>query len=160
MNHADSLSLSLIPKTFCIGIYPINNIVIVSGEQWRNSAICIHISILPLIPLCPGWHITLSRVPCVYNKFLLVICFKYSIVYMTFPKSLTIPSPWQPWVCFLSLWVSFCFVSKFICIILDSTHKGCHMIFLLCVTYFTQYTLSRSIYVAANGLISFFLMAG
>ena len=39
---------------------------------------------------------------------------------MTFPKSLTVPSPRQPWVRFLSLWISFCFESKFICIISSS----------------------------------------
>ena len=39
---------------------------------------------------------------------------------MTFPNSLAVPAlllPWQPQVHFLSLWISFCFVSKFICII-------------------------------------------
>ena len=35
---------------FYIGIQPINNIVIVSGEHQRDSAICIHVSILPLTP--------------------------------------------------------------------------------------------------------------
>ena len=33
------------------------------------------------------------------------------------------------------------------------------MIFVfLCLTYFTQYTISRSIHVAADGIIAFFLM--
>ena len=32
---------------FCIGIQPTNKVVIVSGEQYRNSAIHKHISILP-----------------------------------------------------------------------------------------------------------------
>ena len=31
-----------------------------------------------------------------YSRSLLVIHFKCSSVYMTFPNSLTIPSPWQP----------------------------------------------------------------
>ena len=38
--------------------------MIVSSEQQRNSAIPIHVSILPKLPSHPGWHITLSRVPC------------------------------------------------------------------------------------------------
>ena len=42
---------------FCIGIYPINNVVIVSGGQRRNSATHKHVSILPQIPLP-------SRLPC------------------------------------------------------------------------------------------------
>ena len=37
----------LTPKAFCIGVYPVNNIVIISGEQWRESAIHICVSILP-----------------------------------------------------------------------------------------------------------------
>ena len=42
---------------------------------------------------------------------------------------------------------------------LDSTYKECHMIFLrLCLTCITQYD-TQFIHVAANGLISFFLMA-
>ena len=41
-----------------------------------------------------------------YNRSLLVIHFKYSSVYVTFLKSLTVSSPRQPWVHFLSLWVS------------------------------------------------------
>lgn len=40
---------------FCVVMYLINN-VIVSGEQWRDSAIHIHVSILPQISL-------LSRLP-------------------------------------------------------------------------------------------------
>ena len=34
-------------KTFCIGVYSFNNVVIVSGEQRRDSTIHIHVSILP-----------------------------------------------------------------------------------------------------------------
>ena len=37
----------LTPKTFCTGVQPISNVVIVSGEQGRDSAIDIHVSILP-----------------------------------------------------------------------------------------------------------------
>ena len=43
----------------------IYNAVIVSGEQWRDSATHIHVSILPQTPhLSPGCHITLNRVLC------------------------------------------------------------------------------------------------
>ena len=31
---------------FCIGVYPVNNVVIVSDEQQRDSAIHIHVSTL------------------------------------------------------------------------------------------------------------------
>ena len=39
-------------------------VITVSGEQRRDSAIHIHVSMLPQTPLCPGCHVTLSRVPC------------------------------------------------------------------------------------------------
>ena len=40
----------------------------------------------------PGWCTALSRFHVLYNMFLLVIHYKYSSVYMTLPKSLTVPS--------------------------------------------------------------------
>ena len=74
------------------------NIVLVSGDQWRDSVIYTQFS--PKFHSHPGCHITLSRVPSAYNSFLLVIHFKYSSVYMSIPNSLTIlsphTSPWQP----------------------------------------------------------------
>ena len=36
---------------FYIGVYPINNVVTVSGAQQSDSAIRIHVSILPQTPL-------------------------------------------------------------------------------------------------------------
>ena len=39
-------------------------VMIVSGKQQRDLVIHIHVSILPQNPFHPGWHITLSRVPC------------------------------------------------------------------------------------------------
>ena len=36
---------------FCIGVQLINNVVIVSSRKQRDSAMCIHIPILPQIPL-------------------------------------------------------------------------------------------------------------
>ena len=35
----------------CIGVYPINNVVRVSSEQQRDSAMNLHVSILPQTPL-------------------------------------------------------------------------------------------------------------
>ena len=70
---------SLLNLLFCVGVWPVNNIVIVSGEQGRDSAI--HISMYrfwPKLPSYPGCHITLSRVPVLYARALLVIHFKYS----------------------------------------------------------------------------------
>ena len=42
----------------------INSVVIVSGEQWRNSVIHICVSILPQTPSHTGHHTILSRVQC------------------------------------------------------------------------------------------------
>ena len=49
---------------FFFGVLPMNNVVIVSGEQGRDSAIHIRVSILLLTPLPSRLSITLSRVPC------------------------------------------------------------------------------------------------
>ena len=44
---------------------PINSVVVVLGEQQRDSAIHIHVSfLLPPNPSHPGCHITSSRAPC------------------------------------------------------------------------------------------------
>ena len=40
----------LTPKTCCIGVWPINKIVIFSSEQRRDSVIHIHVSIPPQTP--------------------------------------------------------------------------------------------------------------
>ena len=71
-----------------------------------------------------------------------------------------LPPPTFPFgnhACFLCLWVYFWFVNKFICIILlDSTYKWYRMLFvILCLTSLSM-IISRSIHVAANGIISLF----
>ena len=66
---------------FCIGVYLINNVVMVSGEQRRDSAI--HVSILPRrLSHWTEFHVLNSRS-------LLVIHFKYSSVYMSIQNSQT-----------------------------------------------------------------------
>ena len=59
-----------------------------------------YVSTLPQIPPHPGCHMTLNRVPWAVCRSLLVIHFKDSNMYMTFPKSLTILFPRQPQVHF------------------------------------------------------------
>ena len=52
-------------KPLCIGVQMIYNAVIASGEQRRDSATHIHVSVLPQTPhFSPGCHTTLNRVPC------------------------------------------------------------------------------------------------
>ena len=53
-----------VPDFLNVGAHPINNVVVVSGGQRRDSATHTHVSILPKLPSYPGWHLTLSRVPC------------------------------------------------------------------------------------------------
>ena len=65
-----------------------------------------------------------------------------------------------PQVQFQNLWVCFCFVNQFSCIIsLDSTYKWDHRISVFICFTSVSVTKSRSISVAANGIISFFFMA-
>ena len=55
-----------------------------------------------------------------YSRFLLVICFIHSTVYMQIPISQSIPLfflPWYPYICFLHLCLYFCFANKFIYIV-------------------------------------------
>ena len=49
---------------FCVGVETINNVEVILGEQQRDLAIQIQVSILPQAPSPPGSHITLDRVPC------------------------------------------------------------------------------------------------
>ena len=106
--------------------------MIVSTEQWRDSAIPTHVSISPKFPSHPGSHIMLTELRLPYSRSLLVIHLKYSSVHVhcklphcPFPSFSPHPTP-QPQICSLRLWVFFfCFVNKFICIMLYFTYKGC-----------------------------------
>ena len=63
------------------------------------------------------WH--WAEFPVLYGRSLLGVHVKCSCLYMSIPNSLTIPCPILPagnHKLLLSLWVCFCFVSKFICI--------------------------------------------
>ena len=90
----DSFYFFSLNLLFCVRIYLINHVVVISGEQWRDSAIHIHVSILPQTPLLSRLaHNSWAEFHVLCNRSLLVIHFKCSSVYMTFPKSLTIPFP-------------------------------------------------------------------
>lgn len=87
----DFLKLSLF--LFCTGVYPVNNVAIVSGGQQRDSAPCgIHAVVLLQTPVpsgCPHGH---RQVPVLDNESLLLLQFKHGSVYMSTPSSLGIPS--------------------------------------------------------------------
>ena len=67
--------------------------LIVSGEQWRDSAIHTHVSIPPQITSHPGCHITLSRVPCAEQQVLVGYPFKIQQCRHVHPKLPNYPSP-------------------------------------------------------------------
>ena len=56
-------SFYLLNFLFCIAVQLINNVVIVSDEQQRDSAINIHVSILPQTPLPSRLPHNMNRVP-------------------------------------------------------------------------------------------------
>ena len=70
-----------------------SNVVVVSSEQQRDSAIHIHVSILPKTSLPSRLSHNTEPSSMLYNRSLLVIHFKYSSVSMSIPNSLTVPSP-------------------------------------------------------------------
>ena len=75
-------------------------VVILSGEQQRDSAIHIHVSILPQpqLPFIQAATYHWAELHMLYSRSLLVIHFKYSSGYKSIPNSLTIPSPYpSPW---------------------------------------------------------------
>ena len=66
----------------------------ISGGQQRNSAIHIHVSILPQTPLPSRLSRNIEQSSMSYtSRTLLLIHFKCSSVYMSISNSLTIPSP-------------------------------------------------------------------
>ena len=67
---------------FCIGVYPVNNVVIILGEQRRNSAIHVHASILPQTPLPCRLPHNIEQSPVLYSRSLLVILFFFLLFYL------------------------------------------------------------------------------
>ena len=76
---------------FCVGVQLINNVVIVSDEQ--DSAVHMHISMLPQTLFPSRLPHSLKQSHVLYNRSLLDVHFKYSSVYLSIPNSLSIPSP-------------------------------------------------------------------
>ena len=70
----------------------INNVVVFSGEHQRDSAIHVHVSILARTSLPSRLLLNTEQFHVLYNRSLVAIHFKYSSVYMSILKSLTISS--------------------------------------------------------------------
>ena len=63
-------------------------------------------------------------------------------------------------VCFLHLWLSFCFVNRFICTVsLESTYKQYNVIFVFLWLTSLSMKITRFFHITANGFILFFYMA-
>ena len=109
-----------------------------------------------------GHYRMLSRVPYAYNRFLLVIHFIYSSVYMSIPVSQITPPPYPLVIitCFLCLWLYFCPVNKLICTHFYIPVIGDIMWYISFCVWLTSFSMivSRSTHVAANGLILFLSM--
>ena len=58
---------------FVLEYKPANNVVRVSGEQWRDSAIFIHVSILPQTPLPSRLPHNIEQFHVLYSRSLLSI---------------------------------------------------------------------------------------
>ena len=95
-----------------------NDVVIVSGEQWRDSAICIHVFILCHTPLPSSLLHSLEQnsmcytvVPCWLSILNIAVCTRpFKLPNYSFPD----PSRQQP--CLFSKSVSLFLFHKFICI--------------------------------------------
>ena len=118
---------------FYIEVYPINNVMIVSGEQWRDSAMHIYVSILPqtLLPyrllynseqssLCctigPFWLPILNIAECVYDHLRLI--FKTVVLVLCLVKPISGLA--QGW--YLSIY--FCFFTS---VMLQGLLGGCNL---------------------------------
>ena len=100
---------------FCIGVKSVNNVAIDSGEQWRDSAVHIHVSILPQTPLPSSLShnteqgsLCYTVSPCWLPILTIAVC--------TWPSQapwLSLP-PGNHKLFLFSLWVPFCFISSFV----------------------------------------------
>ena len=85
----------------------------------------IHISLFKFFSHSGYYRILNSISSAIHCRYLLIIYFKYSSVYMSIPNPqsvLRILPPLKPQVCSLSLWISFWFVNRFIWVIFQILH--------------------------------------
>ena len=125
---------------FRIRVYPVNNVVVVSGEQWRDSAIHIHVSILPQplflqfffpVPLTfifsSGTQILKLLV--LSHRFLKLFSF-----YFQFFKFCS-----SDWTLPIDLYLNSLALSLFISILLlDSSSEGCFVVVIVFVFFSSQ----------------------
>ena len=128
------------------------------GLLWKFLKIRQHWSLPYQLPFL-NWSI--ADLQCCVNfcDKLLFIPSACSGLHLLTPNSQSIPPlpPWQPQVCSLCLWVCFCLIDRFICVRFHI--QGISYSICLSLSDFISMIISRSIHVAANGIISFFLMA-
>ena len=133
VKYTNNFSLKLL---FCIEVQPINNVVIVSDEQQRDSVMHMHVSTLPQTPHPSSLPRSIEQSSLCYT---VSSCWSSILnvavrTYVSIPNSLTIPSPLSLPPATTSLFSKsvslFLFHKLFVCInFLDSTHKPCHIMF-------------------------------
>ena len=118
---------------FCTGVLPVSSVVIVLGEQWRDSVIHIHGSILLSTPLPSRLphHSRQSSMCDTVGPWWLSILKKQCV--QDHPKLPNCPFPAATIRLLVKSVLLFLFYKLFhLChFLLDSTRKGCHVAFLL-----------------------------
>ena len=111
-------------RTFVLGCSRLTNNVMVSGEEWRDSATHTHVSILPKTPLSSrlSHNTQQSSLRSTVGSCRLLIL--NTAVCVSIPNSLIIPSPSsfppENTCSFSSLWISFCSV----CQVMRDSNEG------------------------------------
>ena len=103
----------------------------------------------------------LNIVPCAMQQALVIDIFYIQQFVSANPKLLLYPSAlpfpfWSPLVCFLCLQGCFCFVNESICVVFQILNIS-HTVFIFFFLTSLSMVFLRSICIAANGFISFFL---
>ena len=123
-------------------------------EKWLSYT-CIYSISLWCITEHWIYFLCYSAGPCCSSTLSILVCTCWSQ-----PPVLSSPtSPQEPQVCSLCLWV--CFIHRFTCVVFLMPHIS-DMIYLSLFLWLTSLSMiiSRSIHVAANGIISFLLRLG
>ena len=128
--------------------------VLISTVQQSDSVIHIY-SFFPIFFSIMVYHRSLNEFPVLYGRILFILSVYNCICWSPMPS----PSP-RPHLAQHRLFsvceVCFCLAAMFICHILDSTYKWYHMVSVFLSLTVPNLIISRSIHIAANGIISFF----
>ena len=137
---------------FGIRVQLINNVVIISDEQRRDSAIYIHVSILLQTPLPSSLPQNIEKSPMCYTVgpcWLSILNIANSISNSLIIPSSNLPPGNHKFILYVCEFVSVLSIPLYH-FFLDSTYKGCHMIFPILWLTSLSVILSRSIHASAH----------